>query len=160
MNESDGGSRADNSSYNSYSQPTNINLPHGDNERYHRYGKISLLPGLYFILILLSTAAGLLGTSSRGQAPATPPLRDPTPTMATLGRWVFSALAAFGKVICDSNVHACSRTIVAIMCCSNTMYHMPQLYLSTIGTTEVWSIFRRDAARRAFAWRSCQAARL
>ena len=44
----------------------------------------------------------MLGTSSRGQAPATPPLRDPTPTMATLGRWVFSALAAFGKVICDS----------------------------------------------------------
>ena len=37
VNESDGGSRADNSSYNSYSQPTNINLPHGDNERYHRY---------------------------------------------------------------------------------------------------------------------------
>merc|ERR1719347_721461 len=35
VNESDGGSRADNSSYNSYSQPTNINLPHGDNERYH-----------------------------------------------------------------------------------------------------------------------------
>ena len=42
VNESDGGSRADNSSYNSYSQPTNINLPHGDNERYHRYEKSSL----------------------------------------------------------------------------------------------------------------------
>jgi len=35
MNESEGGGRADNSSYNSYSQPTNINLPHGDNDRYH-----------------------------------------------------------------------------------------------------------------------------
>jgi len=35
VNDSDGGGRADNSSYNSYSQPTNINLPHGDNERYH-----------------------------------------------------------------------------------------------------------------------------
>merc|ERR1719466_205171 len=35
VSESDGGSRADNNSYNSYSQPTNINLPHGDNERYH-----------------------------------------------------------------------------------------------------------------------------
>ena len=51
VNESDGGSRADNSSYNSYSQPTNINLPHGDNERYHRYERSFLLPILYFILI-------------------------------------------------------------------------------------------------------------
>ena len=30
------GGRADNSSYNSYSQPTNINLPQGDNDRYNR----------------------------------------------------------------------------------------------------------------------------
>lgn len=29
------GGRADNSSYNSYSQPTNINLPQGDNDRYN-----------------------------------------------------------------------------------------------------------------------------
>ena len=50
MNDSDGGGRADNSSYNSYSQPTNINLPHGDNERFHRYdmrvSKISSLIAL------------------------------------------------------------------------------------------------------------------
>ena len=30
----------------------------------------------------------------------------------------------------------------------------------TVGTAEVWSIFRRDAARGAFTWWSCQTARV
>ena len=103
MNESEGGGRADNSSYNSYSQPTNINLPHGDNDRYHRYPRSTierkygqsqdffplLLHWLYLcsLLKLFSIAADLPGTSSRGQVPAMHPLRDLTPTVATLGRW-------------------------------------------------------------------------